>query len=399
MEKSILFKTKLEKEQTLIIPNNVFKKIQQWCRVSPTTEWSGYLFYHYEGNFEDGLKLTVKDFLVSNIGTATFTEFKVDAEITQYMVLSDLIDCKIGLIHSHQQMATFFSGTDESTLEKEGEESCNFLSLIVNNEESYTARITRQITTTIEGEATSVSKCFGTETNKKKESINYSKVTGVEWFPLSIKIIGKEPYIEEDILNRYKELKEKNITIKEPHTFSSPTLFDDDDMGFYTPVNTFKTNTVYTHKSQESLQEAGKVEIVKVNDIDSYAKKAKVDKQKVYDMAIKLITASPSSKLALLCDIKKYAENDMVKDMKNAFSDIVTYEDYITELCDFLLSHIVDEGLETYLSLQDPTVETSADVMCIYAYHVANVLNSVKPNIYINVIIEALNSYIFSNEF
>lgn len=40
---------------------------------------------------------------------------------------------------------TFFSGTDTSTLEKEGLDNIHFLSLIVNNAGEYTAKITKQV--------------------------------------------------------------------------------------------------------------------------------------------------------------------------------------------------------------------------------------------------------------
>lgn len=42
-------------------------------------------------------------------------------------------------------MRTFFSGTDRNTLLKEGADCNNFLSLIVNNEGTYTAAITRRV--------------------------------------------------------------------------------------------------------------------------------------------------------------------------------------------------------------------------------------------------------------
>lgn len=84
----------------LIIPNNVERKIREWCKISPSTEWSGSLFYTYEGNFKDNnLVLTVKDFYVSDIGTSTYTEYDVKPEIISYMLDNDLLDCKCGLIH------------------------------------------------------------------------------------------------------------------------------------------------------------------------------------------------------------------------------------------------------------------------------------------------------------
>ena len=42
-------------------------------------------------------------------------------------------------------MPTFISGTDLSTLQEEGSDMNNFLSLIVNNAGQYTAAITRKV--------------------------------------------------------------------------------------------------------------------------------------------------------------------------------------------------------------------------------------------------------------
>lgn len=90
----------------LIIPDLVQRKIREWCYHFPTKEWSGTLFYTVEGSFEDGsLVITCKDIYVSDIGSATYTEFDHSADIVSYQAMNDLLDCYTGLIHSHNQMA------------------------------------------------------------------------------------------------------------------------------------------------------------------------------------------------------------------------------------------------------------------------------------------------------
>ena len=67
-------------------------------------------------------------------------------DVVSYMANnSELLDCQMGLIHSHNNMSTFFSGTDIRTLEEEGLDRNHFVSLIVNNQGSYTAAITRKL--------------------------------------------------------------------------------------------------------------------------------------------------------------------------------------------------------------------------------------------------------------
>lgn len=90
----------------LIIPDLVQRKIREWCYYFPTKEWSGTLFYTVEGSFEDGsLVITCKDIYISDIGSATYTEFDHSADIVTYQAMNDLLDCYTGLIHSHNQMA------------------------------------------------------------------------------------------------------------------------------------------------------------------------------------------------------------------------------------------------------------------------------------------------------
>jgi hypothetical protein len=89
-----------------------------------------------------------EDIYVMDIGSGTYTEYKENATILDYRIQNNLLTEEIqeGLIHSHNNMSTFFSGTDSNTLIEEGTNSNHFVSLIVNNEGKYTARVTRKIT-------------------------------------------------------------------------------------------------------------------------------------------------------------------------------------------------------------------------------------------------------------
>ena len=112
----------------------------------PDKEWSGVLYYKYKGSFKNkNLTLTAVDFLVLDIGNSTHTEFVESPEIISYMCANGLINCQLGLIHSHNTMKTFFSGEDSDTLTKEGSARNHFLSLIVNNAGNYVAAITRRV--------------------------------------------------------------------------------------------------------------------------------------------------------------------------------------------------------------------------------------------------------------
>lgn len=131
----------------IIIPAEVERIIRFLCERVWNTEWSGVLFYTPSGSFEDGsLEIRCVDILPMDIGSATYTEFNMSPDVISYMAQKpELLDCKMGLIHSHNNMSTFFSSTDTATLQEEGADRNHFVSLIVNNAGSYTAAITRKI--------------------------------------------------------------------------------------------------------------------------------------------------------------------------------------------------------------------------------------------------------------
>lgn len=90
----------------LIIPEDLQKKIREWCFQFPNLEWSGVLFYSVEGSFaEENLTIQCKDMYICDIGTGAYTEFDHKADIINYADENDLLDCYQGLIHSHNQMA------------------------------------------------------------------------------------------------------------------------------------------------------------------------------------------------------------------------------------------------------------------------------------------------------
>ena len=189
----------------VIIPENVEKAIRNFCAFSPHKEWSGILFYTFSGSFDTEIVLECKDILLLNQGTSVFTEFSLNTpEVARYMVLNGLMGCCTGLIHSHNTMATFFSGTDTSTLQKEGNDTNNFLSLIVNNEGTYTAAITRKVSynvkTKTEEHKSGQYPFFNTEESIHLEDVrnSYSKDTTEEVIEFSYLGIEKPDDIDAD---------------------------------------------------------------------------------------------------------------------------------------------------------------------------------------------------------
>lgn len=192
-------------------------KIRTYCTLSPDREWSGVMFYTFEGNFNDGITISANDMYLMDQGSAGHTEFDLnEPEITRYMVLEGLMNQCIGLIHSHNKMAAFFSGEDSGTLNKYGLEMNNFVSLVVNNEGKYVARLTRKVGVTatrkviLKGSTTY--KLFNTEkqVNEPFDSTSETKLedTLVEYVNLEIvkPDFGEEYY---EAISRFEAINKK----------------------------------------------------------------------------------------------------------------------------------------------------------------------------------------------
>ena len=134
-----------DEKATVIITPQVASQISCLHNQCPKNkEWSGLLIYRItEGSIEDrkNLKIQTEAIFPMNFGSETFTEFEGNLDMLsmiekfpQVDPLSDQRDNSwhIGLIHTHHNMATFFSGTDTTDLHATTLKSKFHLSLIVN---------------------------------------------------------------------------------------------------------------------------------------------------------------------------------------------------------------------------------------------------------------------------
>ena len=119
-------------------------------------------------------------------------------------------------------MATFFSSTDVSTLQSEGNETIHFVSLIVNNAGEYNAAITRKVKATFEGDMVEEFESYNgeiitktTKTVQQKEMIMYHSLT--------VEIEKGDSTV--DLYSRIKELKEKNSKTKVTTSTNTTTVW------------------------------------------------------------------------------------------------------------------------------------------------------------------------------
>lgn len=222
----------------MIIPDNVQKKIIACCYHSYNTEWSGTLFYTIEGSFEENnLVVIVKDFLVLDIGTQAHTEFETSPETSHYMVMNNLLGCYQGLIHSHNTMSAFFSGEDTNTLNDLGNDMAHFVSLIVNNEGTYCARITRKVVAKRTGISEVSYATFNNQEVQAKQDFS-ENMSMIQWFKLDIEIQSESPIMEE-VKKRFEELKKTSsakIATPSPY-YNSPYYQNGYSGGGYPQIN------------------------------------------------------------------------------------------------------------------------------------------------------------------
>ena len=80
------------------------------------------------------MTITIEDILPMDKGTSAATEFTYDERYVDYLMNKpERLDWKHGLIHSHNNMGVFFSGTDEKELATNAKAHNYYLSVVVNN--------------------------------------------------------------------------------------------------------------------------------------------------------------------------------------------------------------------------------------------------------------------------
>ena len=129
----------------LEVPKEVLDKIKLLCKNIPKVEWSGVLFYTTEGSIKDPetFKITLKDILPMHVGDSTSTEYDLDNRFIDF--IEEDFDVRatwrVGHIHSHHCMRTFFSGVDDNELHGNSISHNYYLSFITNNYLDFQAKV------------------------------------------------------------------------------------------------------------------------------------------------------------------------------------------------------------------------------------------------------------------
>lgn len=129
----------------VVMPEKVLNQIKHLCSEIHAVEWSGILFYSIDGSIKDpaNLTLNLETILPMHKGTQAYTEYEFGTDVMEFMIDNEAMEkeWKMAHIHSHNNMAVFFSGTDWSELEDNAPNHNFYLSLIVNNKMDFCAKV------------------------------------------------------------------------------------------------------------------------------------------------------------------------------------------------------------------------------------------------------------------
>ena len=380
----------------LIIPAEVERKIRFACQKVWSTEWSGTLFFTHEGSFENNdLVIRCVDIYIMDIGTQAYTEFDMNPDVIAYMCENpELLDCQMGLIHSHNNMSTFFSGTDTATLKEEGRDRNNFVSLIVNNAGTYTAAITRRVKSKQVKESVSYEFFGDGEKHDTKEYV--SSADEIEWFYLKIEKEG-ENYSFPDMAARLEEIKQAKAERAEKAKKAQTPVYQ----GGYKPViaNSYGTkagpaNLVKKEADKKDLNQRTLFDDVDdlpfEDEYDIPYGQVTFDKTTLKSLVLQLITGSIIISNDSKIDITKWAKSMPTlyeKRFGKGKAGMDNFKIWAETYTEYLTWYITDEKLEE-LGFDE------TEICAICAHDMIEELTKLPENDYIKGYIDALQKYL-----
>ena len=380
----------------LIIPAEVERKIRFACQNVWSTEWSGTLFFTHEGSFENNdLVIRCVDIYIMDIGTQAYTEFDMNPDVIAYMCEnSELLDCQMGLIHSHNNMSTFFSGTDTATLKEEGRDRNNFVSLIVNNAGTYTAAITRRIKSKQVKESVSYEFFGDGEKHDTKEYV--SSVDEIEWFYLKIEKEG-ENYSFPDMAARLEEIKQAKAEKAEKAKKAQTPVYQ----GGYKPViaNSYGTKAGPANLVKKEDNKPKVVQPTLFDNVDDLPfedwyeipyGQVTFDKATIKSLVFQLITGSIIISSDSKIDLAKWAKSMPAlyeKRFGKGKAGMSNFKIWAETYTEYLTWYITDEKLEE-LGFDE------TEICAICAHDMIEELTKLPENDYIKGYIDALQKYL-----
>jgi len=386
----------------IVIPAEVEKKIRFLCKNIWDVEWSGVLFYKVEGAFEDkSLTIRCVDLFQMDIGTSAYTEFNVSPDMATYMVdHPELLEEGIyqGLIHSHNNMATFFSGTDTATLSAEGNDMAHFVSLIVNNAGKYTAGVTRKYKCV---QTVSEKYTYPTWNGEVREGVETFDIEEekLEWFNLDIVFENATDDFETEMMERIKEIKESKKKVVTPVYKGYPqygnygkNIAPTKEVGSTSPID--KDKYYYEegrgwYKAKQLPVKQGELPFDQPEEenLDIPYGVVTVDEDIVQSIVRQLVTSSIIISNESAVDVKKWA-NSMESLYRRRFGTVKEFEYFASNYVDYLINYTYDADVMIAVN-NDDTV-----MAALLAHDVREELEKLPKNPWLSVYIKLMDDYI-----
>jgi hypothetical protein len=386
----------------IVIPAEVEKKIRFLCKNIWDVEWSGVLFYKVEGAFEDkSLTIRCVDLFQMDIGTSAYTEFNVSPDMATYMVdHPELLEEGIyqGLIHSHNNMATFFSGTDTATLSAEGNDMAHFVSLIVNNAGKYTAGVTRKYKCV---QTVSEKYTYPTWNGEVREGVETFDIEEekLEWFNLDIVFENATDDFETEMMERIKEIKESKKKVVTPVYKGYPqygnygkNIAPTKEVGSTSPIDKDKYyweegRGWYKAKQLPVKQGELPFDQPEEENLDIPYGVVTVDEDIVQSIVRQLVTSSIIISNESAVDVKKWA-NSMESLYRRRFGTVKEFEYFASNYVDYLINYTYDADVMIAVN-NDDTV-----MAALLAHDVREELEKLPKNPWLSVYIKLMDDYI-----
>lgn len=389
----------------IVIPAEVEKKIRFLCKNIWDVEWSGVLFYKVEGAFEDkSLTIRCVDLFQMDIGISVYTEFNVSPDMATYMVdHPELLEEGIyqGLIHSHNNMATFFSGTDTATLSAEGNDMAHFVSLIVNNAGKYTAGVTRKYKCV---QTVSEKYTYPTWNGEVREGVETFDIEEekLEWFNLDIVFEDATDDFETEMMERLKEIKESKKKVVVPmykgrnyysqYDNYGKSIAPTKEVGSTFPVDKDKyygEEGRGWYKAKEIPAKQGELPFEQPweENLDIPYSVVTVDKDIVQSIVRQLVTSSIIISNESAVDVKKWA-NSMESLYRRRFGSVKEFEYFASNYVDYLINYTYDEDVMAVINNDDSTMAA------LLAHDVREELEKLPKNPWLSVYIKLMDDYI-----
>jgi hypothetical protein len=394
----------------IVIPTEVEKKIRFLCKNIWDVEWSGVLFYKVEGAFEDkSLTIRCVDLFQMDIGTSAYTEFNVSPDMATYMVdHPELLEEGIyqGLIHSHNNMATFFSGTDTATLSAEGNDMAHFVSLIVNNAGKYTAGVTRKYKCV---QTVSEKYTYPTWNGEVREGVETFDIEEekLEWFNLDIVFEDATDDFETEMMERIKEIKESKKKVVTPmyggrnypqygnygkaitptKEVGSTFPMDEDKYygekrGWYDPQKDKQDKQLHAKQGELPFDQPEE------ENVEIPYGVVTVDPDIVQSIVRQLVTSSIIISNESAVDVKKWA-NSMESLYRRRFGSVKEFEYFASNYVDYLINYTYDGDVMAVINNDDSVMAA------LLAYDVREELKKLPKNPWLSVYIKLMDDYIY----